>query len=1343
MLENLSTGGQQLTSVTIDLSGSILTGMVYDPTGQAGDTVAKTFTIDGQVGSFTVVGATLGGGSDTAGYKTLTLQLQNFNPGDTLSFSIDVDPHSIQGSQQQVGPDGTITGAVAGVELTGASTTFNFGGTTLTNELFKQSTSVGGATVLAEAGLPSAPTVTVTGVSGATGIVSSAQQTVNVSGPANGTVRVLVMEGGAFTQGASSTAPQLGPFQANSAVKVTPYDVALDGQGHGQVQVTLTDSVPGGGINLITAATMATDGAFGPASTPIALELGTSATATPHFSQSTLSGLASGNYTSLQFGPDGRLYVSEVDGTILALTLQATSTGYQVAPGGIQTINVIKSITNYNDDGTLAAAAFQGTRQVTGILLAPAPTPGSPVVMYVSSSDPRIGGGTSGGDVNLDTNSGVISRLTQQPDGSWQRVDLVRGLPRSEENHSVNGMQLSADGKTLYLAVGGNTNKGAPSAQFAYLPEDAYSAAILSIDLTAIDAMPTKTDQFGNAYKYNLPTLPAASTDPFPNDPFGGQDGLSQAVIQAGSPVQIYSPGYRNPYDLVLTQSGKLYTIDNGANSGWGDLPSGVGTANVTNAPEDGGTNTFDSLHLVTLGAYGGHPDPIRANPSGAGWYLNGSSTPVANLPAGWPPVKTADPIEANFGAGQNTLYASFQASTDGLTEYTASTFGGAMEGNLLATSFDDQLYRIQLSSDGTQVVAVTPLTDGSTVLGGGSPLDVTTRGDGQTFAGDIFVANYGGGITVFTPSDQASPPPSSDTDNDGLPNNVDAFAEDSANGKNTDLASGQTLVWNFSQNTDPPGPNAILNMGFTGLMTNGTDPYTSLYDPANIIAGGAAAGFQVKQVSTGDALQGNTQQNGFQFGVNVQPGVKNLVIETKMDNPFGGTPGLTPAAFMSQGIYIGSGDQDNYTKIVVSANNGAGGIEVGGENAGVFSSTMYSAGVVGPAIGTLDTVTLRLTVDTASGIATPSWVYTVGGVPVSGSGAPIQLSGATLSALRGTYTVGGLPSALAVGIISTSFGSTQTFPALWQSVTVSGDPLNPPPALNPPTALDLAAVDDTGSSSTDNITRNTSGLTISGAGTTGATVTLFDDINNNGTQDAGEATLARAPVNGGLFTTDITLTAGTHHVRAFQTGATGNKSASSTNLDITVDTTAPIPTITGESLSSNGKVTLGGTSEAGSVISIFDGSTQVGTTTSAANGTWSFTSKAVSNTAHTFTVKATDAAGNQGSGTNAALLGSNSADTLVGTSGLDIIIGNGGNDRITGAGGGDTLTGSAGADTFLFGSPNQGPDILTDFTHLTDKIGVSAAGFGIGLSPGTPLPTDYFVAGTAATQTGHGQISI
>jgi hypothetical protein len=111
------------------------------------------------------------------------------------------------------------------------------------------------------------------------------------------------------------------------------------------------------------------------------------------------------------------------------------------------------------------------------------------------------------------------------------------------------------------------------------------------------------------------------------------------------------------------------------------------------------------------------------------------------------------------------------------------------------------------------------------------------------------------------------------------------------------------------------------------------------------------------------------------------------------------------------------------------------------------------------------------------------------------------------------------------------------------------------------PTGLDLAAADDTGTSSIDNITKNTSALTISGSGENGATVTLFDDANNNGAQDNGEATLGTATVSSGAFSTDISLAAGTHHVGAFQTDAGGNVSAGAARLDITVDTTPPTVT--------------------------------------------------------------------------------------------------------------------------------------------------------------------------------------
>jgi hypothetical protein len=116
----------------------------------------------------------------------------------------------------------------------------------------------------------------------------------------------------------------------------------------------------------------------------------------------------------------------------------------------------------------------------------------------------------------------------------------MRGLPRSEENHAVNGMALDKATNTPYLAVGGHTNQGAPSSVFALLPEYALSAAILSIDLDAI----------GDT-TYDVPTLDdpartnsAAGVDV--NDPFDGNDGANQATIVPGGPVQVHSPGYRD-----------------------------------------------------------------------------------------------------------------------------------------------------------------------------------------------------------------------------------------------------------------------------------------------------------------------------------------------------------------------------------------------------------------------------------------------------------------------------------------------------------------------------------------------------------------------------------------------------------------------------------------------------------------------------------------------------------------------------------------------------------------------------------------------------------------------------
>ena len=243
--------------------------------------------------------------------------------------------------------------------------------------------------------------------------------------------------------------------------------------------------------------------------------------------------------TSLMYGPDGRLYVAEYPtGLIKIFTVQRNNaTDYEVT--AVEMVNGIQTMADHNDDGTVHSST---NRQVTGLTVAG--TAGNPII-YVSSSDVRIGSGEGGGngDVGLDTNSGVITKLTWNG-GSWDVVDLVRGLPRSEENHATNGLELTTINGTDYLLVasGGFTNAGSPSTNFVYTCEYALSGAVLSINLDAIDALPPLSDG-GRSYKYDLPTLDDPSranansiTDPNApgydgidvNDPFGGNDGLNQ-----------------------------------------------------------------------------------------------------------------------------------------------------------------------------------------------------------------------------------------------------------------------------------------------------------------------------------------------------------------------------------------------------------------------------------------------------------------------------------------------------------------------------------------------------------------------------------------------------------------------------------------------------------------------------------------------------------------------------------------------------------------------------------------------------------------------------------------------
>ncbi len=745
----------------------------------------------------------------------------------------------------------------------------------------------------------------------------------------------------------------------------------------------------------------------------------------PSFARTALGGAGVTAPTSLQFGPDGRLYVAQMDGTIEVLTVARSSSG-QYSVTAAETITLIRSIPNRDDDGTLDPSVTG--RLVTGIAVTG--TAQSPQI-YAVSSDPRIGAGTEGTDLNLDTNSGILSRLTKSG-GSWQKTDLVRGLPRSEENHTGNGLILDPATNDVLIAYGGNTNKGAPSHNFAYLPEYALSSAVLSVDLDAI----------GNT-TYDLPTLDdeSRSGTADANDPFGGDDGKNQAKLVPGGPVQVYAPGFRNSYDIVRTVSGNLYTIDNGGNAGWGGIPSpDDATGQCTNAPAEANDSDGDSLvRIPGRGFYGGHPNPTRANRANTFNASNPQS-----------PVATADPVECDYrNEPARGALTTFGFSTNGLDEYTASSFNGAMQGDLLTASYDDAIHRIELNADGTAVTSNTVLFSNA----GSLPLDVTALGDADPFPGTVWVADFqGNAVNVFEPQtvactgaydpaldedsdgfdnadeidagtnpcSSADVPPDADgdhtsdlndpdDDNDGLPDTSDPFAVDAANGRTTFLPA--TLTWD----NDAPPAGGLLGLGFTGLMTNGTSDYSSLFDPTKMTTGGAAGVVTVDEAPEGDALGStNTQQYGFQRGIDVTPSSAPFVVHTRLPEPFSGG---APTGNQSFGVFFGTGTQDDYVKLTVAA----GGFVLVDEQGGT-PTTVTAPGPAWPGPGAVD---LYLRVDPAASTVQAS--YAIDGA------APVAVGGPR--AVPASWFTGA--TAPAVGIISTSAGAAPPFPATWDFLDV------------------------------------------------------------------------------------------------------------------------------------------------------------------------------------------------------------------------------------------------------------------------------------------------------------------
>jgi hypothetical protein len=445
---------------------------------------------------------------------------------------------------------------------------------------------------------------------------------------------------------------------------------------------------------------------------------------------------------SMQFGPDGKLYVSTIGQGLYR---------YDVA-----------------EDGTIGNEQLLGLqgRAVIGLVFDEGAT-ADDLGVWITHATANIN--------NEQAQWGSKVSYLSGPDLGTV-TDVFVGLPRSLKDHLTNSMAYGPGG-ALYFLQGSNQAAGDLDSAWGTRGEQLLTAALLRFD----PAHPQVQAALGGGPAIDVQTADGGSYDPFAPD----------------APLTLYATGIRNAYDLVHHTNGHLYVPTNGTAGGAnspgvvknadgtftrtsaasGQFGTGNGqdvTAACTARRIDGQPYTGpnvpaianhptqrDFLYRVDEGGYYGHPNPERCEwvlnegSTGSGFGQGGSKYPVGTFP---------DPNYRGFA-----FDFEFNKSVNGVIEYRSATFGGQLDGWLVAVRFsnNNDLIFLQPGDDGGILGAQTQLgipgVAGTTMTGVGGfkdPLEIVE----DPSNGNLYVNQYDRGgsdqklFLLRVPEDQRAP---------------------------------------------------------------------------------------------------------------------------------------------------------------------------------------------------------------------------------------------------------------------------------------------------------------------------------------------------------------------------------------------------------------------------------------------------------------------------------------------------------------------------------------------------------------------------------------------------------